>query len=37
MKMQSNSYSPAAGRVTQLLVSPDQHIEFNELLVTITP
>lgn len=37
MKMQSNSYAPIAGRVTQLFVSPDQHVEFKELLVTITP
>jgi pyruvate carboxylase len=37
MKMQSNIYAPIAGRVTKLLVTPGQHVEPKDLLVTITP
>jgi pyruvate carboxylase len=37
MKMQSNIYAPVAGRVTKLLVSPGQHVEAKDLLVTIAP
>ena len=37
MKMQSNIYAPIAGRVTKLLVSPGQHVEAKDLLLTIAP
>ncbi len=37
MKMQSNIYAPIAGRVTKLLVTPGQHVEAKDLLVTIVP
>ena len=37
MKMQSNIYAPISGRVTKLLVSPGQHVEAKDLLVTIAP
>jgi pyruvate carboxylase len=37
MKMQSNIYAPIAGRVTKLLVTPGQHVEAKDLLVTIAP
>jgi pyruvate carboxylase len=37
MKMQSNIYAPIAGRVTRLLVTPGQHVEAKDLLVTIAP
>jgi pyruvate carboxylase len=37
MKMQSNIYAPITGRVTKLLVSPGQHVEAKDLLVSITP
>jgi len=37
MKMQSNIAAPVAGRVTKLLVPPDQHVEIKDLLVTFTP
>jgi pyruvate carboxylase len=37
MKMQSNIYAPIAGRVTKLLVSPGQHVEAKDLLLTIVP
>jgi pyruvate carboxylase len=37
MKMQSNTHAPIAGRLTKLLVLRYQHVEFKELLVTITP
>jgi pyruvate carboxylase len=37
MKMQSNIYAPVSGRVTKLLVTPGQHVEAKDLLVTITP
>ena len=37
MKMQSNIYAPISGRVTKLLVTPGQHVEAKDLLVTITP
>jgi len=37
MKMQSNIYAPVAGRVTKLLVTPGQHVEAKDLLVTIAP
>ena len=37
MKMQSNIYAPIAGRVVKLLVTPGQHVEAKDLLVTITP
>jgi pyruvate carboxylase len=35
MKMQSTIYSPVSGKVTQLLVSPGQHVEAKELLLVI--
>ena len=35
MKMQSNIYSPIAGRVTRLLVAPGQNVEAKDLLVVI--
>jgi len=37
MKMQSNIYAPIAGRVRKLLVTPGQHVEAKDLLVTIAP
>jgi pyruvate carboxylase len=37
MKMQSNIYAPITGRVTKLLVTPGQHVEAKDLLVTIVP
>jgi pyruvate carboxylase len=37
MKMQSNIYAPISGRVSKLLVTPGQHVEAKDLLVTITP
>jgi pyruvate carboxylase len=37
MKMQSNIYAPISGRVANLLVSPGQHVEAKDLLVTIVP
>lgn len=37
MKMQSNIYAPIAGRVSKVLVSPGQHVEAKDLLVTIAP
>jgi pyruvate carboxylase len=35
MKMQSNIYSPADGRIVKLLVSPGQSVEAKDLLVAI--
>jgi pyruvate carboxylase len=37
MKMQSNIYAPISGRVVKLLVTPGQHVEAKDLLVTIVP
>jgi biotin carboxyl carrier protein len=37
MKMQSNIYAPIAGRGTKVFVSPGQHVETKDLLVTTTP
>ena len=37
MKMQSNIYAPISGRVTKLLVTPGQHVEAKDLLLTIAP
>lgn len=37
MKMQSNIYAPISGKITKLLVTPGQHVEAKDLLVTITP
>ncbi len=37
MKMQSNIYAPITGRVTKVLVTPGQHVEPKDLLVTIAP
>jgi pyruvate carboxylase len=37
MKMQSNIYAPITGRITKLLVTPGQHVEAKDLLVTIAP
>jgi pyruvate carboxylase len=37
MKMQSNIYAPISGRITKLLVTPGQHVEAKDLLVTIAP
>jgi pyruvate carboxylase len=37
MKMQSNIYAPIAGRIMKLQVSPGQHVEAKDLLVTIAP
>jgi pyruvate carboxylase len=37
MKMQSNIYAPAAGRIAKLLVTPGQQVEAKDLLVTIAP
>jgi len=35
MKMQSTVYAPLAGKVTQLLVHPGQHVEAKDLLLVI--
>jgi pyruvate carboxylase len=35
MKMQSTVYSPVAGKVTQVLVHPGQHVEAKDLLLVI--
>jgi pyruvate carboxylase len=35
MKMQSTVYAPVAGKVTQLLVRPGQHVEAKDLLLSI--
>ncbi len=35
MKMQSNIYAPISGRIAKLLVTPGQHVEAKDLLVTI--
>ena len=35
MKMQSTVYAPMAGKVTQLLVRPGQHVEAKDLLLVI--
>jgi pyruvate carboxylase len=37
MKMQSNIYAPISGRIAKLLVTPGQHVEAKDLLVTIAP
>jgi pyruvate carboxylase len=37
MKMQSNIYAPIAGRIVKLQVTPGQHVEAKDLLVTIVP
>lgn len=37
MKMQSNIYAPISGRIAKLLVTPGQHVEAKDLLVTIVP
>jgi len=37
MKMQSNIYAPVSGRIVKLLVTPGQHVEAKDLLVTIAP
>jgi pyruvate carboxylase len=37
MKMQSNIYAPAAGRIAKLLAAPGQQVEAKDLLVTIAP
>jgi pyruvate carboxylase len=37
MKMQSNIYAPISGKITKLLVTPGQHVEAKDLLVTIVP
>jgi pyruvate carboxylase len=37
MKMQSNIYAPISGRVSKVLVTPGQHVEAKDLLVTIVP
>jgi len=37
MKMQSNIYAPISGRIAKLSVTPGQHVEAKDLLVTITP
>ena len=37
MKMQSKIHAPIAGRISKLLVTPGQHVEPKDLLVTITP
>jgi pyruvate carboxylase len=37
MKMQSNIYAPIPGRITKLLVTPGQHVEAKDLLLTIAP
>ena len=35
MKMQSTVYAPVAGKVTQLLVQPGEHVEAKDLLLVI--
>jgi len=37
MKMQSNIYAPTAGRITEMLALPGQHVEGQDLLLTIAP
>jgi pyruvate carboxylase len=37
MKMQSNIYAPIAGRVARIYISPGQHVEPKDLLLTIVP
>ena len=37
MKMQSNIYVPLSGRIAKLFVTPGQHVEAKDLLVTIAP
>jgi pyruvate carboxylase len=37
MKMQSNIYAPIAGRISKILVTPGQHVEAKDLLLTIIP
>jgi pyruvate carboxylase len=37
MKMQSNIYAPIEGRISKLLVTPGQHVEAKDLLLTIAP
>ena len=37
MKMQSNIYAPISGKISKLLVTPGQHVEAKDLLVTIAP
>jgi pyruvate carboxylase len=37
MKMQSNIYAPISGRIVKLLVTPGQHVEAKDLLMTIAP
>jgi pyruvate carboxylase len=37
MKMQSNIYAPITGRVAKLLVTPGQHVEAKDLLLSIVP
>ena len=37
MKMQSNIYAPISGRIAKLHVTPGQHVEAKDLLVTIAP
>ena len=37
MKMQSNIYAPLSGRIVTLLVTPGQHVDAKDLLVTIAP
>jgi pyruvate carboxylase len=37
MKMQSNIYAPIAGKIAKLLVTPGQHVEAKDLLVSIAP
>jgi pyruvate carboxylase len=37
MKMQSNIYAPLSGRIVKLFVTPGQHVEAKDLLVTIAP
>ncbi len=37
MKMQSNIYAPISGLIVKVLVTPGQHVEAKDLLVTIAP
>jgi len=37
MKMQSNVYAPVAGRVGKIHVTPGQHVDARDLLLTIVP
>src|SRR5215471_17979200 len=37
MKMQSNIHAPLSGLIVKLLVTPGQHVEAKDLLVTIAP